>query len=185
MHVYMTSIEDNKKAKFEKLYVEYRQAMFHVANSILKDEQLSQDAVHEAFLKLIKYLDKIDEIKCYKTEIFLDIIVKNISINIYNKRNKENNLSFDEVQNYIYDENSNVERKLLSKFEYDKLVQSIMDLPLNYSNVLLLKYIHGYSDDEIADILDISKENVRKRAERGRKKLLKIIQKGSNTDGDG
>jgi len=41
--------------------------MFYVANSILKDEHLAEDAVHQAFIRIIESLDKINEIKCPKT----------------------------------------------------------------------------------------------------------------------
>jgi len=36
--------------------------MFYVANSILKDEHLAEDAVHQAFIKIIENLNKINEI---------------------------------------------------------------------------------------------------------------------------
>lgn len=41
--------------------------MFYVAHSILKDEHLAEDAVHQAFIKIIDNLDKINEITCPKT----------------------------------------------------------------------------------------------------------------------
>ena len=38
--------------------MKYRRLMFYIANQILKDEYMGEDAVHSTFLKLIDNLDK-------------------------------------------------------------------------------------------------------------------------------
>ncbi len=45
--------------------------MFYVANRILNDEFLAEDVVHQAFLKIIENIDKIDDIQCHKREAIL------------------------------------------------------------------------------------------------------------------
>ena len=77
--------------------------MFYVANRILKDEYLSEDVVHQAFLRIIDNLSKIDKIDCHKTKGFIVVIVENIAIDFYRKRKRENSISFDEVEIYIED----------------------------------------------------------------------------------
>ncbi len=183
MLVYLTLIdEESNRTKFEQLYLEYRQTMFYVASSILRDEHLAEDAVHKAFIKIIDHLEKINEIKCHKTKGFLVIIVKNISTNMYNKRKKENVVPIGEISNFS-NQALAFDEKLLEDYEYSNLVKKILKLPPNYSNILMLKYGHGYSDDEIANILDISKVNVRKRAERAKKVLMEhLIVEGSEID---
>lgn len=50
MLIYLAILElEEDKIKFEKVYEKYRQIMFYVANKILKDDHLSEDAVHNAF----------------------------------------------------------------------------------------------------------------------------------------
>ncbi len=64
----MSMIENNThKLKFENLYRDYRQLMFYKANEILQDKHLAEDAVHQAFIRIIQNLDKIDENNCHKT----------------------------------------------------------------------------------------------------------------------
>lgn len=48
--------------------------MFYVANQILQDEFLAEDAVHKAFIKIYDSLHKIDENNCRKTRSFLVIV---------------------------------------------------------------------------------------------------------------
>lgn len=180
MLIYLSMIEEENKSKFEQLYVEYRQLMFYVANKILNDEKLSEDAVHNAFLKLIDHLDKIDEIKCHKTKGFLVIIVKNISIDLFNNRKKENHISFDDIDFFIFDDQSSLEDIVITNCEYDDLIKEILELPPNYSNVLYLKYIYELNDMEISSLLSITEANVRKRIERGRKSLKLALRKEGN-----
>ena len=52
----MDSPED--RSKFERLYLEDRRFMFHVANEILHNEQDAKDAVHQSFLKVAENMEK-------------------------------------------------------------------------------------------------------------------------------
>lgn len=62
--------------------------MFYVANQILKDNFLAEDAVHDSFVKFMENLDKIQDVNCHKTKRFVVIIVRNHAINTYNNRKK-------------------------------------------------------------------------------------------------
>lgn len=143
--------------------------MFYVANRILKDEYLSEDAVHQAFLRIIDNLDKIEEINCHKTKGFIVIITENIAIDLYCKRKRETCIFFDEIELYVED-TADTDPMFENKIE-----QAIAKLPVNYLTVFKLKYSHGYSDREISELLHITETNVRKRIERGKKKLIEIL----------
>ena len=49
----------------------------------------------------------------------------------------------------------------------------IMNLPSKYKVVMTLYYVEGYKSKEIADIIEINEDTVRKRLQKGRE-LLKI-----------
>jgi RNA polymerase sigma-70 factor (ECF subfamily) len=51
----------------------------------------------------------------------------------------------------------------------------IASLPESYRGVLMLKYDNGYSTKEIAQMLGLSEENVKKRIQRARKKLEQVM----------
>jgi DNA-directed RNA polymerase specialized sigma24 family protein len=44
---------DENKNKFTLLYEKYRKLMFYVANQILKDKYLSEDAVEQTFVRIL------------------------------------------------------------------------------------------------------------------------------------
>ena len=178
MLIYLSMIElEEDKNKFEQLYITYKQTMFYVANRILKDEYLAEDVVHQAFLRIIDNLSKIDKIDCHKTKGFIVIIVENIAIDFYRKRKRENNISFDKIEIYIED------IKAKDNFILSDIEEAILKLPINYSTVLRLKYSQGYSNKEVAQILNISEENVRQRISRARKRLTENLNEGGESYG--
>lgn len=183
MLVYLAALEtEQEKTKFEQLYLTYRQTMFYVANSILQDPQLAEDAVHQAFLRIMDHMGNILEIECPQTKSFVVIIVKNIAINCYNRRKKQTVLSFDELADWSVERTAAPANEIESREGYGCLMGLIGQMPESYRSVLLLKYDNGYSTAEIASMLDLTEENVKKRIQRARKKLEQILDtKGVNT----
>lgn len=172
----MSMIENNThKLKFENLYRDYRQLIFYKANEILQDKHLAEDAVHQAFIRIIQNLDKIDENNCHKTKGFIVIITENIAIDMYRKLKKEKTIPFEKIEYKIKDLSPSVE-DIFEQNNESLLMKGIALLPSNYSSVIFLKYSHGYNNKEIGQILNISEENVRQRIFRGKKKLLEIIE---------
>lgn len=178
--IYLAMIDDQEdKNKFERLYKAYYKLLFYVANKILKDEHLSEDAVHNTFLKVLENLDKIDEVNCHKTRSLLVVITKNHSINLYNRQKNHPIIPLDEN---VYAGNEAAVH--LDTDTADELTDAILKLPDMYRSVLTLKYVQGFSNKEIANMLEISEANVRKRLERARKMIIEIIQGEDSTHGD-
>lgn len=172
MFIYLNTMElEEDKSKFEEIYNTYRQTMFYVSNRIVKDQYLAEDIIHQAFLKIIDNLDKINEINCHKTKGYIVVIVQNLSIDFYRKRKRENNISFNELELYVEDIKNN-EDSMMNDIE-----EAISRLPINYLIVLKLKFSHGYSYSEISEILEISETNVRQRISRGKKMLQEILDR--------
>ena len=100
--LYMSMIDSSEeKRKFERLYLAHKQTMYYVALGILKDVQEAEDAVHQAFLRVMDRLDKIDEQDCHKTRAYLVVITESTAIDIYRKRKRARTVSFDELEIYI------------------------------------------------------------------------------------
>lgn len=160
--------EPEVKRKFERLYRQYRQVMYYAALGILKDPQDAEDAVHQAFLRLVDHLEKINENDCHKTRGFLVTIVENAAIDIYRHRKRKSGIPFDEVcADWPVAE---------SLADSTAFARAFARLPVAYSTVLRLKYSHGYENGEIAMLLKLSEENVRQRLSRGKKKLARLLE---------
>ena len=175
--VYLAVIDTKQdKNKFEILYTTYRKVMFYVANRILKDQYLAEDAVHQAFLKIIENLDKIEDVHCHKTKSYIVIIVRNNAIDLYNRRKRNKTIPLEQMEFCISDE-------IYSRsVDLDYLTRAVMKLPVIYKEVLTLKYLQELTNAEIAQTLGISEATVRKRLERARHKLEESLKKEINAD---
>ena len=169
--LYISMIDSlEEKRKFERIYLAHRQIMYYAAFRILKDVHEAEDAVHQAFLRIIDRLDKINDAECHKTRAYLVVITESAAIDIYRKRKQARIVSYEELEVYI---SSNMESDYEEK---DAIIRAINKLPVNYSVVLRLRYSHGHTDAEIASLLKISEENVRQRISRAKKKLNQLLE---------
>ena len=167
MIVYLAMIEaPEEKRKFEALYERYRDLMFYTADQILGDTKDSEDVVHEAFLKIIDHLEKIGDPLCPQTRALIVTITENKAIDLYRRRKRRSMVPFDEAYLGVPD------ISVIEQVEDGAgIAGAIARLPGHYREVLLLKYAHGYSTEEVAELLSLSPENVKKLIQRARKKL--------------
>lgn len=172
LQLYLALIDtEEDKNKFVIFYEQYKKLMFYVAMEILKDSHLSEDAVQEAFLRIVKNFHKIGDIMSHETKAFAVIITRNVAIDFYNKEKK-----IIEINQYLSESVIDNEDNLFSNAPYEKLIDYILELPLNYKDVLYLHLVYNYSFNEIGNLLGITAENARKRAQRGKQILQKKIK---------
>lgn len=169
------NIIESSAEKFNKLYEKYKNYVFVICNNILKDSNLSEDAMQEAFVSINNNLENITDYDSNRTKGYIAVIARNKSINIYNK---EKNLIFLEDDFF---ENEKVEIEMLDNLYYENLLKLIRNLKMEYSNILILRYVHEMAYSEIAKTLEITEANARKRVERA-KKALKTALEGDNNE---
>lgn len=173
---YLTLIDsDDDKNKFEQLYLTYRQDMYKIAYNILKNSADAEDAVHQAFLSIANSFEKVLTIPRQEIKAYIVIIIRNTSINIYNKnkRNAEHTVELDE-------KDVPVDINFFEQYEYELLVNAIKELPQLYKDIIYLYYLEEFSTKEISQMLDITVDTVYKRLERAKKLLKTILKRGEN-----
>lgn len=164
---------EDDKTRFTELYEQYRHLMFYIAQNILKDEHLSEDAVQESFLRIAKNFHKIREIICPQTRNFVVIVTRNISLSMLRKKNTATIFDADAI---VTHESSTDSENLFETVSNKILTDCLLELPEIYRDVLYLYHIYGYTFSEIASFLSISTDTAKKRAQRARQ-LLKILLK--------
>ena len=127
--------------------------------------------MHDAFLKIIEIIDDIKDVESPQTRSLIVTITENKAIDLYRKRPRKTVLPFEEE--YLGVPNcSDIE----SVEDNEVVTKAIASLSGKYREVLFLKYSHGYSIDEMALILSMSKENVKKTIQRARRKLEQALK---------
>ena len=169
---YLSMLETpEEKQKFTEIYESNKQRMFSVAKGVLRDEHLAEDAVHEAFVRLIKYFKRVENFSCNQTRNYLVIMVRRTSIDMYNKRRKVIEVAFDES----YDGQQEHEDFTI-QLDHGELLEVIEQLPDIYKEVLYLSYFLDLSVSEIAGSLDLSVSAVKLRLMRARQKLRAALE---------
>ncbi len=168
MLAYVQAIDnDQERAKFEQLYLRYRNLMFHLAQGILHNDRDAEDAVHNAFLYLVEHMDKIEDPQCPKTKGYIVTITESRAIDIYRRKNRHPQLSLEDAQLGWEPDMS----------QASTIARCLAQLPKRYRQVLLLKFSHGYTDRELAQLLHITPANAAKLVYRAKQKLDDICQK--------
>ena len=65
--IYLSLIDENDMSRFEKIYYKYKNLLFYIANGILPDITDAEDAVQEAFIRIAKNMDKIEDTESVAT----------------------------------------------------------------------------------------------------------------------
>lgn len=171
--IFLMMIDTPKdKRKFVILYEKYIYLMITVAEGVLHDKFLAEDAVHDAFVKVAKNMYKIRDINSMKTKRFLIVIAKNSAIDIYRKRNirMKSEIFFDELSD------NEAPASFMETDINNSVLDILINLPVKYRDVFLLKYSSKLDNSEIAGLLKIQEGTVRQRLARGKVIIEKALK---------
>lgn len=173
MLIYLQMIDEpEERSKFVELYELYKGLMFYVANKLLHNEADAEDAVHQAFLSIIKNIKKISDVGCPQTRSLIVIIVERKAIDILRARNRAHDTEYEDAVGGI-------------EFPMPGdggLADAISRLPARYREALFLHYVHGYSTKEIADMFGMKTGAVQKLIWRAKNSLKEILEKEGMMD---
>ncbi len=158
--------------------------MLAVAQRLLGDRALAEDAVQEAFLAAFRGLEKFENRSSLKT--WLHRIVVNTALMKLRqmKRLAEQPMDehFPEFDGFgcriepAWNRIASVEEVLENEQSRDQIHTVICKLPDPYRIVLLLRDIEGYDTKEVARLLAISEANVKVRLHRARAALKLLLE---------
>ncbi len=167
---------DGDRQKAAELYRRYGRTMLYITHGILRDAGLAEDAVSEAFVRIIENLEKIDMNDCYKTRGFVVVIARHTALNILKLQKRDTVVPFEDYTDYSNGAEPVFEHVTVRE-ACTKIANAIAELHKSYADILYLKYVMDYSGDEISKILGISPENVRVRLGRARQALKNQLRK--------
>ena len=169
MLLYLQTLETpDDKARFEQLYRTYCGLMIAVAMKIVGNRPDAEDAVHQAFLAILKNLDKISAVDCLKTKSYVVIITEHKALDLLRTRKKTLPRDFEEEPLGI----------TIPPPGEDDLAAALTKLPARYRELLLLHYHHGYSRKELAQMLEMSYAAVQQLLWRAKDALRKQLEGG-------
>jgi RNA polymerase sigma-70 factor (ECF subfamily) len=164
------------------LYELYEQPMYRIAFAVLHSSSLAEDAVSDAFVTVIRHLNKFRIPDSDKAKAYIIRIIKSSAINIYrkNKRRAEREVSADDDILQFRDPQQDVEHYVCEKQNAAQLNEMLDELGETDRNIVLLRCRDELSWKEVSEKLSVTEGNARKRFQRIRKKLITV--KGEISD---
>lgn len=153
----------------EELFRHYEQPMYRICFGILGNSHQAEDAVADAFERLIPYLSQCAGVTDDRTKKLIIRITKSAALDIYRKNKKESNVISIDEHAYLETQSNGIEDYLDLQSFREILDNIIKSLPEIYAGVIRLRFFYGLEINEISDRLNISEDNVYQRIARARK----------------
>jgi len=177
LQLYLSLIDgEADQTKFARLYREHRMAMLWTARKILGDSALAEDAVHDAFLRVIDHLENISPENCNSTRSFLVIIVRHIAIDYLRDRYKLAELPLDDFEEIPQESAFDPEQILIGKETSQRMQDALTKINPQYSDMLALRLVYEMSYKEIAQLTNLTEENVKIRIHRARMQIARLLK---------
>ncbi len=137
---------------YKHLYIHYRGAMFAIIKQFISDTDIADDVLQDVFVAVWKNIDKYDPSKG-RLFTWLHTLCRNTCINTLRSKNyksEQKNQTLSDVVSTIDAANSSQQN--INTIGLRKQVQQLRE---DYKNVLELSYFNGFTQEEIAQALDI------------------------------
>ena len=145
-------IRYNNKIAFEKLYNGYKQLVYGIAFSILKNKQDSEDVVQSVFTKIYQ-IDR-NKLPTNQESSWLYTTTKNQAISLLRK--KSNNVDLDTI--YEIEDSDNEINKIIDQDSYNRLISKLND---KEKEIISLKILANLSFEEISKLVNESTGTVK------------------------
>lgn len=164
-------------ATMEGLVTAYSGAMFRVANSVLRNATEAEDAVQEAFLRVLKKREQLAEIR--DARVWLVRIVWNIVLDRKRRmKTRPENEDIADFERILVAQGLSAEELAVSAQRHATMLRWIEELPTKEREVMMLSALEELSSVEIAAVLRTTESAVRSRIFRARALLAEKMGRG-------
>jgi len=169
----MATHKEKEQEKLKLLYDIYEQPMYRIAYAILHHTEQAEDAVSDAFLRILKNLKKIGDVRSEKTKHYIISIIRSTAINQYrqNQRDSERYTVWDDRILQVPNQKDDMEQLLANIAQEESIAEMLEPLNDLDRQIVLMRCEEELSFREIAERLSMKEAAARKRFERARKAI--------------
>lgn len=161
-------------AAIAALVDQYAGALYRVAYSVLRNPSDAEDAVQEAFVRVLRHRDSLDEVRDHR--VWLIRIVWNIVLD--RKRRAKTRPETDDVAELarvLPSTGLSQEERAAAAQHHAHVLGCVEQLPAKEREVLLLSAFEELTSVEIASVLEITESSVRSRLFRARNLMAELL----------
>jgi len=168
------------ESSFESLILGCQSKAYNIALRYMKNEDDAMDALQESFIKIFRHLNSFKEDSRFDTWVYRivvntcnDMLRKNsnqkITDSIFKKSDEE------ETVIEIPDVSGSPEEVFDKREKTEHIISCLEKLNHEQKEIIILRDVHGFSYDEISEILECSIGTVKSRINRSRLRLRAIL----------
>lgn len=166
-HLIQLTLSGNKEA-YSELYDVTIHEVYKTAHFLIDDKADVDDVVQEIYIQLYESLRKYDSEKPFRPWL-IGLVIK--QIHSYRRKRWMRLRIIKKAEEQRKPVQSDFSNDVVSKISNRKLIELIHKLPYKLKQVIILRYLHDYSQEEVAEILHIPIGTVKSRIHAALKKL--------------
>lgn len=161
-------------AAYRELVERYKEAGYRVAVNVLRDASDAEDALQEAFIKAYVYLHSYNPE--YRFYTWFARIVRNVALSQLRARDWVLPLEGDFLVPARTLREESPELAALTSSRAEMVRQAVSRLPERYRQVLVLRYWHDLTYEEIAQVTEQSLSAVKTQLHRAKRMLGEMLR---------
>jgi RNA polymerase sigma-70 factor (family 1) len=154
---------------FALLYEEYRQGLYAYIVRLVKSPDMAEDIVQEVFIKVWEHRHQLEQIQSFRAYLFT--AARNHTINVLKRISREDAAKAEVTRHFsiLRAQSADAEQTVLSK-EYNQMLSAMLaSLPHQSQKVFHLCREEDKSYNDVASLLGISRNAVKKHMVRSMK----------------
>lgn len=174
-------ISPDDQSFFQTFYEENKNFLFYIANQYAATASDCEDIVQDAVIRLMCNISSIRELNTYKAAKYIALTVRSAYLDLQKKRRNNPEIPLEEaVLDALW------EKEALLTNDHADLRMELVHLKqsLSAKEWMLLegKYILGYDQEELSELLGVSPDSVRMTLSRVRAKARSILMSDSGKE---
>ncbi|HQV01653.1 MAG: sigma-70 family RNA polymerase sigma factor [Bacteroidia bacterium] len=165
----VTLLKQGDKAAFSTLYDNYSGSLYGIVMRIVNDEDLAQDVLQEAMIKVWKNIASYDDTKGTLFTWLLNV-TRNLAIDKMRYNSKR---QADPIDNVMHKADRAVSHNTEDTIGVKELVANLKP---EFKSVIAMAYFNGYTQDEISKELNVPLGTVKTRTRNALLELRKILK---------
>lgn len=154
----LLSLKNGERCAFREIFETYHKRLYYFVFSFTKSDFATEDILQEVFVKVWMKRETIDPSCSFDSYIY--IIARNQTYNHLRRIANQESLKKEVWRNLKHYDRQTEDTVLLS--EYQNIVDDILEsLPVKKRSIFILSREQGKSNQEIADLLNISPKTVK------------------------
>ncbi|WP_121604029.1 RNA polymerase sigma factor [Virgibacillus sp. Bac332] len=156
-------IKKGNHQAFKNLYDRFADYSLRTAFAITKNQSDASDIVQETFIRVYRNIDSYDMSRSFKAW-FYQILINETRRYMKKKTKQARSIESDQLLDFLHQQTEEA-------YHFDDLYLAMDKLEENHRTVIILKYLNGFTEKDIAEVLELNVNTVKSRLFKARKQL--------------